>query len=270
MPFTPSHAIVAIPFQRTGIPVAAVAIGAMAPDLPIFFDLGVSYETTHEFPGLLLAALPLAALLTLVWRVLLRPVAWVLLPTPLARRLPADWAGTARDGWRSLTAGRGAVGGLLLVAGLLLGVASHVLWDEFTHGGRWGVALLPALGRDWAGMPGYLWAQYASSLLGLIVLAGWAARALRRATPVATLPPTPGWLQPAFWAGLVAALLLGAVIVLPAVDVLGWRFAILRMGIRGGAGILVVIVIAAGVAQAVRRRMPTAATPAPVAAPESR
>lgn len=36
MPFTPSHAIVALPFVRSPLAPAAVAVGAMAPDLPLF------------------------------------------------------------------------------------------------------------------------------------------------------------------------------------------------------------------------------------------
>ena len=36
MPFTPSHAVVALPFVRTPLVPAAIAVGAMAPDLPLF------------------------------------------------------------------------------------------------------------------------------------------------------------------------------------------------------------------------------------------
>ena len=36
MPLTPSHAVVALPFVRTPLLPAAIAVGAMAPDLPLF------------------------------------------------------------------------------------------------------------------------------------------------------------------------------------------------------------------------------------------
>ena len=36
MPFTPSHAVVALPFLRTPLVPAAIAVGAMTPDLPLF------------------------------------------------------------------------------------------------------------------------------------------------------------------------------------------------------------------------------------------
>lgn len=36
MPFTISHAVVALPFRHTVLPAAAVAVGSMAPDAVLF------------------------------------------------------------------------------------------------------------------------------------------------------------------------------------------------------------------------------------------
>ncbi len=48
MPFTPSHAVVALPFVRTPLLPAAIAIGAMTPDLPLFLrGTPLSYQATH-------------------------------------------------------------------------------------------------------------------------------------------------------------------------------------------------------------------------------
>ncbi|MGK3950645.1 DUF4184 family protein, partial [Microbacterium sp. K2] len=48
MPFTPSHALVALPFIRTPLVPAAIAIGAMTPDLPLFLrGIGLPYSFTH-------------------------------------------------------------------------------------------------------------------------------------------------------------------------------------------------------------------------------
>jgi hypothetical protein len=48
MPFTVSHAVVALPFVRTPLLPAAIAIGAMTPDLPLFVrGTPVSYQLTH-------------------------------------------------------------------------------------------------------------------------------------------------------------------------------------------------------------------------------
>ncbi|WKK73055.1 DUF4184 family protein [Rathayibacter oskolensis] len=39
MPFTPSHAVVALAFSNGRIPAAAVAVGAMAPDVGLYLPV---------------------------------------------------------------------------------------------------------------------------------------------------------------------------------------------------------------------------------------
>ena len=80
MPFTPSHAVVALPFLRTPLVPAAIAIGAMAPDLPLFVrGLPLHYGLTHSLSWLPLTIV-LALALLLVWRCVLRPAARELSP----------------------------------------------------------------------------------------------------------------------------------------------------------------------------------------------
>ena len=151
MPFTPSHAVVALPFVRTPLVPAAIAIGAMAPDLPLFVrGLPLHYGLTHDFAWLPVTVV-LALVLLLVWRCVLRPAARELSPR-MAGRAAAAGVGcgrrrraardvrdravrepAARGAWR----GRGM---LLLVVSLAIGIVSHIVWDLFTHEGRWGVA----------------------------------------------------------------------------------------------------------------------------------
>lgn len=185
MPFTVSHAVVAVPFVRTALPAGAVAAGAMVPDLPLFLPVGVSYESTHEFPWFFVTALPLAFLAFAIWRVVVRPVARAVVPRALAERLPVEWDGTAADGWRSLwradTRARPRVASaLLLLAALLIGVMTHVVWDAFTHAGSWGTQLVPALNDTAAGIPIAVWLHYAGSAAGLAALAVWLVLWLRR------------------------------------------------------------------------------------------
>jgi uncharacterized protein DUF4184 len=70
-----------------------------------------------------------------------------------------------------------------------------VLWDEFTHPGRWGAEHVGVLSRSWAGEPGHRWAQEASGVLGAVVLLVWLVRWWRRATALPA-PPRPGWWAP--------------------------------------------------------------------------
>lgn len=196
MPFTPSHAVVALPLLRTPLVPAALAIGAMTPDLPLFTrGLGPGYLFTHSAANVVYTALIALALL-LIWRVVLRPGLVALAPAVVARRLPAEWSFSGLATAREALRGRGGRSGpWLLAVSLVLGVLSHIGWDLFTHEGRWGVEALPALQQMWGPMPGYRWLQHGSSIVGLLVLAGFALRWLGQ-RPVRPLPPrAPAWLR---------------------------------------------------------------------------
>lgn len=214
MPFTPSHAVVALPFVRTPLVPAAVAVGAMTPDAPLFVRaLPLSYAVTHS-PLWLPATMAMALLLLLVWRCALRPAARELSPDVLARRLPSGWdagagralgetfgggpAGDAPARWRGI---------LLLLVSLAIGVLTHIVWDLFTHEGRWGVLVLPVLDEQWGPLTGYKWLQHGSSVLGLLILGIWAALWLRRrsagALPERVLPAA---VRVAWWLSLPAML----------------------------------------------------------------
>lgn len=181
MPFTPSHAVVALPFVRTPLVPAGIAVGAMAPDLPLYVGVaGPLYLATHALVWLP-ATVALSALLLLVWRCALRPAVRELSPGILARRLPASWDRGAAAALRETFPSWPATA--WLTAALAIGVAAHGLWDAFSHEGRAGVEALPMLAQAWGPLPGYKWVQYGSGLLGGAVLAAWACVWLRRRAP---------------------------------------------------------------------------------------
>lgn len=209
MPFTPSHAVVALAFTRTPLIPAAIAIGAMTPDLPLFLrGAGPDYGFTHGPANAVWTGL-IAFGLFLLWRILLRPAAAELTPTRLARRLPAEWDVRPSDA-AAAALGRGAGRGYpaLLAFSLLLGVLSHIGWDLFTHEGRAGVAWLPVLDAAWGPLPGYRWLQHGSGVVGLavIAIAGllWVRRQEDRPAPARLLPV---WVRRAWWAALPGLLL---------------------------------------------------------------
>lgn len=219
MPFTPSHAVVALPFLRTPIAPAAVAVGAMAPDLPLFVrGFGLDYERTHDLAWLPLTLL-IALVLLLAWRMLLRPAVRELSPRILAVRLPASWDAGALAGLRETFAVRGAgapsaTGALLTAVGLALGVATHILWDAFTHEDRWGTRLLPMLDAPWGPWPAYRWLQHGSSAAGLAILGVWALLWLRARVPAAkeVRRVLPRAVRAAWLASLPVVLVVGAVV----------------------------------------------------------
>jgi len=171
VPFTLSHPAVVLPLARGPLVPAALVVGSVAPDVPYFLPLpryaGAWYEpfvnatTTHHWPGALTVALPTAAVLLAVWWVVRAPLAALVGVTP--GRSDDDRAPAERAGWTVLS--------------LALGVASHVLWDSFTHADGFLVERVDALREPgFAGMDVARVLQHASTVVGLVVVAVWAAR----------------------------------------------------------------------------------------------
>ena len=221
MPFTPSHAVVALPFIRTPLVPAAIAIGAMTPDLPLFVrGVGLNYSFTHTFANVVWTAV-LAFVLFLVWRIVLRPAAPELAPRWLATRLPEEWdEGGISAAGRAVGVGEKRLYPLLLAVSLILGVLSHIVWDLFTHEGRWGVQLLPALDAQWGPLTGFKWLQHGSSVLGLVIIGVWGLLWLRRHDARAAASQwLPTVVRVAWWLSLpvilIAAWILGLIVLGP-------------------------------------------------------
>ncbi|PZU38886.1 MAG: DUF4184 domain-containing protein [Microbacterium sp.] len=225
MPFTPSHAVVALPFLRTPLVPAAIAVGAMTPDLALFTrGIPLRYSATHD-PRWLPVTVLLALGLLVLWRTVLRPACRELAPRWLAARLPGRWDAGARESLRETFAG-GAVALGLLALSLTLGVLSHIAWDLFTHEGRLGVELFPVLADEVIGQPMYGWLQDLSSAAGLLVLGLFALSWLRRRTPVAIERQLPGLVRVTWWMSL------------PAILIATWIFGLALLGpLRPGFGI---------------------------------
>lgn len=210
MPFTPSHAVVALPFVRTPLIPAAIAVGAMTPDLPLFIRTGLPlYGITHS-AWALPATVAVALVLLLVWRCVLRPAAGELSPRWIAARLPDDWSTVPRDSLRATFADhRGRITGsswAILLVSLLIGVVSHIVWDLFTHEGRWGVALFPALADAWGPMLGYKWLQHGSSVVGLLIIGMWATVWLGRRPARSVERMLPSAVRAVWWLSLPVVL----------------------------------------------------------------
>lgn len=205
MPFTPSHAIVALPFARAtpGL-AAAVAAGAMTPDLPLFVrGIPLTYAITHSWAWIPLTAC-VAGVLLLVWWLVIRPGVRELSPIRLAERLPGEWDAP----YRLERPGRRIP---VLLLGLIVGVATHILWDSFTHEGRSGVVALD-LDAMWGSLPAYKWLQYGSSLAGLAVLAIAGVIWLRRRSEQPAERVLPNAVRIAWWLSLPAVLVIASVV----------------------------------------------------------
>jgi hypothetical protein len=172
VPITPAHAAAAWPLHAASrrLPLAALVIGTFAPDLEYVLRLRPTGKFGHSPLGLVVFCVPVTLLLFWGWRALVRPALAPLLPAGLRAALAAPESGRRTD-----------VVPLAIVAALL-GAASHVFWDGFPHGTGWGVALIPFLSRSSAQLQlqWFTVAQYASSVVGVLVILLWIALTLRR------------------------------------------------------------------------------------------
>jgi hypothetical protein len=151
-------------------------IGTFSPDLEYLVRLQPMGKFGHSPRGLVLFCVPATLLAWWIWRALVRPALVPLLPPGLRRAAEAPPPGRRSDVWP------------LAVFAALLGAATHVLWDGFTHPTGWAVAMFPALSAAAFGRPNLPWFslfQYASSVAGVAIAAVWTAVELRRFPPEA-------------------------------------------------------------------------------------
>jgi hypothetical protein len=179
MPFTVSHAAAVLPLRGVGggrLPLAALMFGSMSPDFAYFLPGDLAVLPTHTFTGLFWFCLPAGLA---VWMLFVH-----LLEGPTLALLPDAWRIRIATSDRRITF---ATLGFACVA-VVIGAATHVIWDSFTH--RWTpvVQALPVLrislfeighGHVYV----YKLLQHLSSLAGIACLLVWAWR-IRLATPV--------------------------------------------------------------------------------------
>jgi len=189
VPFTPTHALAAVPLSRVGgtLP-SALAIGCVLPDLPMFIPGAPSYATTHSLVLGVPSCLPYGILAFVLFR-LCRGPALGFAPLVMRRRLGHYAAADLR-----LTP---ALVGALFVS-IALGVLSHIVWDSFTHAHRLGSELVPVLSVPWVevggyAIPGYRLLQHGSSVVGLpllvMIVVRWYRRQPLDAAPAAAAAP---------------------------------------------------------------------------------
>lgn len=164
MPFTLTHvaAVVPVKYVAGGLSFTALAIGSMVPDLPMFFGMFAAYPKTHSLPGIFTACLPLGLGVYILFQLLVRTPMLELMPDAIRDRL-----GARRPHDLRYIA--------VVVLSLIIGAATHVLWDSFTHSTGWGVSQFPQLqtqyvlfGRSYGV---YKLLQHGSSIVFLPLLA---------------------------------------------------------------------------------------------------
>lgn len=121
MPFTLSHAVLAPPISKLSgqrLPIAAVAIGTMTPDLYRIMSK-TEILVNHQFKGLIQPDLWVGLFFCLLWYGLYRPVIYKILAIKDDLQLDSSLAY-----FKFI---------LMICIAIIVGTCTHIIWDGLTH-----------------------------------------------------------------------------------------------------------------------------------------
>lgn len=165
MPFTFSHPAIVLPLTylpRKWYSLTGLIVGSLVPDFEYFITMRLHSSYSHSIIGIFWFDLPLGLLLAFIFHNVLRDRLYDNLPTILKSRLSTykqfDWNSYFKANW------------FIVIISVLVGTASHIFWDSFTHADGYFVKKIPELTKmiylfD-TQVPIYRVIQYSSTLLG--------------------------------------------------------------------------------------------------------
>ena len=170
MPFTFSHPALVLPltiFPRHWFSLTGLVIGSLTPDFKYFLRMRIQSVYSHTVAGIFWFDLPLGILLTFLYHNFVRNELISNLPFVLRSRLfrfiDFDWNQYFKTNW------------LIVSVSIIIGAASHLLWDSFTHESGYFVSTMPKLtetvGLLGKQIPFYKISQHFSTVLGGIIIA---------------------------------------------------------------------------------------------------
>lgn len=170
MPFTFSHPAIVLPLTylpRQWFSLTGLIIGSLTPDFEYFLRMRIKSNYSHTIDGLFWFDLPLGLLLAFLFHNIVRNSLFDNLPTFLKSRFSAFrqlyWNEHFKRNW------------FVVTISILIGAASHILWDSFTHDHGYFVQTIPTLQNsvDFLGgqIPILKILQHSSTLIGGLVIA---------------------------------------------------------------------------------------------------
>ena len=170
MPFTFSHPAIVLPLTflpRQWFSLTGLVIGSLTPDFEYFLRMRIKSNYSHTIDGLFWFDLPLGLLLAFIFHNIVRNSLFDNLPTFFKSRFSGfrqfDWNEHFKKNW------------FVVVISILIGAASHILWDSFTHENGYFVETIPMLtntidifGRQ---IPILKILQHSSTIIGGLVIA---------------------------------------------------------------------------------------------------
>ncbi|MFX1771324.1 DUF4184 family protein [Riemerella anatipestifer] len=170
MPFTFSHPAIVLPLTflpRQWLSLTGLVIGSLTPDFEYFLRMRIKSNYSHTIDGLFWFDLPLGFLLAFLFHNIVRDRLFDNLPIFLKSRFSTfknfDWNRHFKQNW------------LVVTISILIGAASHIFLDSFTHDHGYFVQTIPALQNSvyflGSQTPILKILQHSSTLLGGLVIA---------------------------------------------------------------------------------------------------
>ena len=170
MPFTFSHPAIILPLTylpRKWFSLTGLVIGSLTPDFEYFLRMRIKSNYSHTIDGLFWFDLPLGLLLAFIFHNIVRDSLFNNLLPFLKSRFSTfkqfDWNRHFKQNW------------IVVTISIIIGAASHIFWDSFTHDHGYFVQTIPALQNsvDFLGrqIPILKILQHSSTLLGGLVIA---------------------------------------------------------------------------------------------------
>ncbi len=128
MPFTFAHPAIVLPLNylpKKWFSLTGLIIGSMTPDFEYFIRMRVESHYSHSIDGVFWFDLPLAILLAFTFHNIVKNQLFQNLPELIRSRVLTfnqfNWNRYFKQHW------------IIVVISILIGTASHLFWDSFTH-----------------------------------------------------------------------------------------------------------------------------------------
>ena len=169
MPFTFSHPAIVLPLTylpRQWFSLTGLVIGSLTPDFEYFLRMRIKSNFSHSIDGIFWIDLPLGLLLAFIFHNIVRDSFFDNLPRILKSRFLAfryfDWNVHFKRKW------------FVVTISILIGAASHIFWDGFTHDHGYFVHTIPSLQNSMNFLGGQIpilkILQHSSTFIGGLVI----------------------------------------------------------------------------------------------------
>lgn len=169
MPFTFSHPAIILPLKylpKNWFSLTGLVVGSVTPDFEYFIRMKVQSNYSHTLYGIFWFDLPLAILLSFLFHNTVRNALFFNSPDVIKSRIliftSFNWNNYFKENW------------IVVVISMLIGIASHLLWDGFSHNQGYFVEHISTLKNsiNLLGNEIPIWkiTQHLSTLIGAIVI----------------------------------------------------------------------------------------------------